>query len=97
VIRKVVRLPNKLGLHMRAANIFVDSASRFASAIQVGRGEVIVNGKSIMGLMMLAAGCGTELVIETEGSDEQAAMSELLELVRTGFGEEMAEEPEDVP
>jgi phosphocarrier protein len=82
---------------MRAANIFVDSASRFASAIQVGRGEVIVNGKSIMGLMMLAAGCGTELVIETEGSDEQAAMSELLELVRTGFGEEMAEEPEDVP
>ncbi len=97
MIRKVVRLPNKLGLHMRAANIFVDSASRFASAIQVGRGEVIVNGKSIMGLMMLAAGCGTELVIETEGSDEQAAMSELLELVRTGFGEEMAEEPEDVP
>jgi phosphocarrier protein len=97
VIRKVVRLPNKLGLHMRAANIFVDSASRFASAIQVGRGEVIVNGKSIMGLMMLAAGCGTELVIETKGADEQAAMSELVELVRTGFGEEMAEEPEDVP
>ncbi len=96
MIRKTVRLPNKLGLHMRAANIFADCASRFGAAIQVGRGDLVVNGKSIMGLMMLAAGCGTELVIETEGTDEKAAMNELLELVRTGFGEEMAEEAEDV-
>ena len=64
VIRKTVRLPNKLGLHMRAANIFVDAASRFSAVIQVGRGELMVNGKSIMGLMMLAAPCGTELVID---------------------------------
>ena len=97
MIRKTIRLPNKLGLHMRAANIFVDAASRFGSTIQVGRGELVVNGKSIMGLMMLAAPCGTELVIEAEGPDEEQAMAELLELVGTGFGEELAEEPEDVP
>jgi phosphocarrier protein len=96
VIRRKVRLPNKLGLHMRAANIFVDMASRFASSIQVGRGDLVVNGKSIMGLMMLAAPCGTELVIAVDGPDEEEAVRELLELVNTGFGEEMAEEAEDV-
>ena len=92
-----VRLANKLGLHMRAANIFVESASRFVATTHIGRGEMIVNGKSIMGLMMLAAPCGTELVLEVDGPDEDQAIAELLELVRTGFGEEMAEEPEDVP
>jgi len=97
VIRRSVRLPNKLGLHMRAANIFVDSASRFACTIQVGRGDLQVNGKSIMGLMMLAAPCGAEIAIETSGPDEERAMRELLELVTSGFGEEMAEAPEDVP
>lgn len=97
MIRQTVRLPNKLGLHMRAANIFADSASRFGAAIQVGRGDLMVNGKSIMGLMMLAAPCGAELVIQADGPDEDAAMVELLELVVTGFGEEMAEEAEDVP
>ncbi len=97
MIRHVVRLPNKLGLHMRAANIFAEAASRFGAAIQVGRGELFVNGKSIMGLMMLAAPCGAELTIEVHGADEDQAMAELLELVTTGFGEEMAEEAEDVP
>jgi phosphocarrier protein len=96
VIRRKVRLPNKLGLHMRAANIFVDAASRFSSSIQVGRGDLVVNGKSIMGLMMLAAPCGTEIVIAVDGPDEEEAVRELLELVNTGFGEEMAEEAEDL-
>ena len=92
MIRRNVRLPNKLGLHMRAANIFVDSASRYGATIQVGRGDLVVNGKSIMGLMMLAAPCGTEIMIEVDGPDEDAAMRELLELVTNGFGEDLVEE-----
>jgi phosphocarrier protein len=88
VIRKKVRLPNKLGLHMRAANIFVDAASRFASSIQVGRGDLVVNGKSIMGLMMLAAGPGSKLLVIAKGPDAAAAVDAIEEIVRSKFGEE---------
>jgi phosphocarrier protein len=88
VIKKNVKIANRLGLHMRAANVFADAASRFTSSIQVVRGGLKVNGKSIMGLMMLAAPCGTEIVIEANGTDEEVAMSELLRLVEQGFGED---------
>jgi phosphocarrier protein len=87
VLRKRVTISNVAGLHMRAANVFVDSASRFEASITVARGELRVNGKSILGLMMLAAPCGTELSIETEGRDAEDAMRALIELVRSGFGE----------
>lgn len=85
--RRAVIVMNKLGLHMRAANVFANVAGRFAAAVQVSRGELCVNGKSIMGLMMLAAPCGTELVIEVEGLDEDSAAEELAALVDSGFGE----------
>ena len=88
--RHVVRIANKLGLHMRAANLFTESASRWEASVQVRRGEMAVNGKSIMGLMMLAAPCGTEIEIEIDGPDEEAALADLLDLVRGGFGEELA-------
>ena len=87
MIRRSVTISNRLGLHMRAANVFADAASRFGASIQVVRGGLKVNGKSIMGLMMLAAPCGTEIHIETNGADEQAAMDELIRLVEDGFGE----------
>jgi phosphocarrier protein len=89
VIRRKIVLPNKHGLHMRAANVFADSASRFASKVQVGRGDLMVNGKSIMGLMMLAAPGGTEIVVVADGADEEIAVHSLVELIRTGFGEEL--------
>ena len=91
MIRRTIVIPNRLGLHMRAANIFANSASRFSARVQVGRGELKVNGKSIMGLMMLAAPCGTEIYVEAEGVDEVSAVNDLVELVRTGFGEELAD------
>lgn len=93
--RRTHRIVNKLGLHMRAANVFCEVANRYACEVMVSRGDVRVNGKSIMGLMMLAAGCGTSIVVETSGDDEEKAAVALEELIAGGFGEELAETPED--
>lgn len=82
-----IRISNKLGLHARAAARFVSVASRFASEIRVKRGSKEVNGKSIMGLMMLAACYGTELLILARGSDASEALATLGELVDARFGE----------
>lgn len=82
-----IRITNKLGLHARAAARFVSVASRFTSEIRVRRGSKEVNGKSIMGLMMLAACCGTELLILARGSDAGEALATLGELVDGRFGE----------
>ena len=88
MIKRNVKITNRLGLHMRAANVFADAASRFTASIQVLRGGLKVNGKSIMGLMMLAAPFGTEIVIEASGADEESALDELARLVEQGFGED---------
>lgn len=82
-----IRIANKLGLHARAAARFVSVASRFRSELRVKRGNKEINGKSIMGLMMLAAGCGTELVILARGPDAEEALLALAELVDGRFGE----------
>lgn len=79
---------NKLGLHARASALFVKTASRFASEIKIEREGVEVNGKSIMGIMMLAAAKGSFIRVKTEGSDEAEAMDTLGELIRNGFGED---------
>jgi phosphocarrier protein HPr len=79
---------NKLGLHARASALFVKTASQFASEIRVLRDGVEVNGKSIMGIMMLAASKGTEIVLKVFGIDEAEASIVLGELIRNGFGEE---------
>lgn len=78
---------NKLGLHARAAAKFVTIASSFSSSIDVAKDGQKVNGKSIMGVMMLAASRGTELIILTDGSDEVEAADSLTELVTGRFGE----------
>jgi phosphocarrier protein len=88
MIRKSVRIVNRQGMHMRAANLFANLAGRFPASVRVSKGEVIVNGKSIMGLMMLAAPCGSEIVLEVDGDREEDAFQELFILVRTGFGED---------
>ena len=82
-----VTIPNRLGLHARAAAKFVQTASRFSCEISVVKAGNRVNGKSIMGLMMLAAAQGAELELGTKGQDETEAMSALLELIEGRFGE----------
>jgi len=79
---------NKLGLHARAAAAFVQTASKFASDIWVEKDGVEVNGKSIMGLMMLAAEQGSTINVKAEGGDSVEAMNTLQNLVAKGFGEE---------
>ena len=82
-----VEIINRLGLHARAAAKFVQTAGRFSSQVKVSRGAKITNGKSIMGVMMLAAAQGAVIEIVTTGEDEQAALDALVELVTDGFGE----------
>ena len=82
-----VEIINRLGLHARAAAKFVQTAGRFSSQVKVSRGTKKINGKSIMGVMMLAAAQGAVIEIVTTGEDEQAALEALVKLVTDGFGE----------
>lgn len=86
--QRVVPIVNRLGMHARAAAKFVSLASRFAADIHVSRDQQRVNGKSIMGVMMLAAAQGSEITIEAEGEDAGEALDALAELVADRFGEE---------
>lgn len=78
---------NKLGLHARAASKFANLATRFQCKITVKLGEKSIDGKSIMSLMLLAAGIGSHIAITTEGSDEEEALNALLELINNRFDE----------
>ena len=82
-----VTVVNPLGLHARAAARFVHLATRFDSQVRVGRDSKVMDGKSIMGILLLAAARGTSLTITAEGPDEQAAVDALAQLVAAGFGE----------
>lgn len=79
---------NKLGLHARASALLVKTTSRFNSEIKIEREGVEVNGKSIMGIMMLAAAMGTVISVKVDGEDEAEAMAALEEIITNGFGEE---------
>ena len=81
------RVANRLGMHARPAAMFVSHASRYKSEIYVEKNGLKVNGKSIMGVMMLAAEMGSELIIYVHGEDEQAALNDLIELISSGFGD----------
>jgi phosphocarrier protein HPr len=87
VVVRSVRIVNPLGLHARPAAAFVRIAGRHACQIFVRKDELEVNGKSIMGMMMLAAEAGSELVIRTEGEGAEQAALDLVALVQGGFGE----------
>ena len=87
MLTQTVKIINKLGLHARASSKFTQTASAFQSDIWVTRNGKRVNGKSIMGLMMLAAAQGTEITLETDGTDETAAMKALTDLINDYFGE----------
>ncbi len=79
---------NRLGLHARAAAKFVHVATRFEAQIRVGRENKVMDGKSIMGILLLAAPRGTTITISADGPDEGAAVEALCALVASGFGEE---------
>ena len=85
LVERTVRVVNKLGLHARPAAEFVKVASRFQSEIWVGRDDMRVNAKSVLGVMTLAAERGTELFLRADGDDAEAAVSALEALVRNGF------------
>lgn len=84
-IRRDVRIVNRLGLHARPAAALVQLASGFDCAVEVARGELRVNAKSIMGVLMLAAEHGAELTIHATGPDAEMAIEALADLVRRGF------------
>jgi phosphocarrier protein HPr len=87
MITKDLTIVNKLGLHARPAAMFVKVSSAWNSEIWVEKDDEQVNGKSIMGLMMLAAGCGAKINVSVEGPDEVEAMAALEQLVSGGFSE----------
>ena len=87
MIKTSTTISNKLGLHARASAKLTKLAGSFACEVWMSKGERRVNAKSIMGVMMLAAGLGSTVEIETNGPDEQAAMDALLVLIADKFGE----------
>jgi phosphocarrier protein HPr len=88
VIRREVRIRNRLGLHARAAARFVHTAARFQARVTAGREGRVMDGKSILGILLLAASQGTLLELTVDGPDEEAAAAALAALVESGFGEE---------
>lgn len=85
--RGEVTVVNRLGLHARAAARFVQLAAQFRASVRVAVGDRVMDGKSILGLLLLAAAQGTRLAIEADGADEDAAVAALVALVERGFEE----------
>ena len=90
MISRDVTVVNRLGMHARAAAKFVHLATRFASQVRVTRESRQMDGKSIMGILLLAAACGSTITISADGTDELAAVDALAALVQSGFGEDTA-------
>jgi phosphocarrier protein HPr len=84
-----VDVVNQLGMHARAAAKFVHLATRYESRVRVAREHHEMDGKSIMGILLLAAARGSTITISAEGADERAAVEALVSLVRSGFGEDL--------
>lgn len=88
MINTKIQIINKLGLHARASAKFVSTASRYQSSIDVTKDQKTINGKSIMGVMMLAANKGSELTLEIDGPDEVEMEEAIIALINNRFGEE---------
>ncbi|MBQ76641.1 MAG: phosphocarrier protein HPr [Gammaproteobacteria bacterium] len=88
MISGIVTIQNKLGLHARSANLFVRTATAFASSITVINEHATANGKSIMSMMLLQAAKGTKVELQVEGEDEQQALVALEALINNKFGED---------
>jgi phosphotransferase system HPr (HPr) family protein len=90
VTSESVRVVNQLGMHARAAAKFVHLATRFEARVRVSRERREMDGKSIMGILLLAAACGSTVTVAAEGADEHEAVAALTALIESGFGEDMA-------
>jgi phosphocarrier protein HPr len=88
LVERVMKIQNRLGLHARAAALFVQTANKYASHVTIEKDGVEVNGKSIMGIMMLAAAKGSEVVIRADGGDEKDAAETIARLIEDKFHEE---------
>jgi len=88
MVEKIVTVLNKMGLHARPSSKFVQKAAGFKSDVHLRRDNQVINGKSIMGVMMLAAAQGTELTLSVNGVDEEQAVAALVELFEKKFEEE---------
>jgi phosphocarrier protein len=88
MVRRELEIRNKLGLHARAAAKFVRCAAGFSSTLTIVRGDMRVDGKSIMGVLLLAAPMGTVIEVIAEGDDEEAAIDAIARLVEDKFGED---------
>lgn len=88
MLEKKVRVQNKLGLHARPAALLVKTANKFKADVFLTRESQVVNGKSIMGVMMLAANYGSEITLSVKGEDEENALTELTKLFDGKFGEQ---------
>lgn len=89
MITRDVTIVNKLGLHARPSAQLVTTATRFESEVMLTKDDTRVNGKSIMGVMMLAAEKGSQVTVQCDGPDEEAAMKAIVEVFESGFGEEI--------
>jgi len=87
VIQKTVTVKNRFGLHARPAALIVTTASKYLSEFFISKDSVRVNGKSIMGVMMLAAEMGSELLLELDGPDEEQAIADIIQVIDSKFGE----------
>jgi len=88
MLKKVFKIKNKLGLHARPAALLVQTAGKFKSDIKISKDGYTVNGKSIMGVMTLAAETGSEIEVMIDGDDQEEAMKAIEELIENKFGEE---------
>ena len=89
MITQSATIVNKLGLHARPSAMLVTTASRFEAEVFFTKNALRVNGKSIMGVMTLAAEKGSQLLIEVDGPDEESALREIVKVIESGFGEEI--------
>lgn len=85
---RTLTIKNKLGMHARAASLFVQTANQFDSDITITKGDQEVNAKSIMGILILAAACGSEVVIKAKGADATEALNAIEDLIERKFDEE---------
>lgn len=88
MVSKTFTIKNKMGFHMRPANVFVTEMTKFASDVEIEMAGKKINGKSIMNIMAACIKCGSEITVECSGSDEEAALAEATQLIESGFGEE---------
>ena len=88
MVSKSFTIKNKMGFHMRPANVFVTEMTKFVSDVEIEMDGKKINGKSIMNIMAACIKCGSEITVECSGADEEAALAEATQLIESGFGEE---------